>query len=91
MAQLSMYGTASKSKHAAVVSERGVPIDYRTEDFTLRVRELTGEGDGDESAIQRIGDCRQPAPIANAVYAGHKAARELGAPQPSAPRDRALV
>jgi dimethylamine/trimethylamine dehydrogenase len=50
------------------------------------------EIDGPGPGIQRIGDCRQPAPIANAVYAGHKAARELGQPQPpAAARDRALV
>jgi NADPH:quinone reductase-like Zn-dependent oxidoreductase len=44
LAELETYGAASKSKHAAIVSERGVPIDYRSEDFTLRIRELTGDG-----------------------------------------------
>jgi NADPH:quinone reductase-like Zn-dependent oxidoreductase len=44
LAQLKMYGTASKSKHAAVVSEGGIAIDYRSEDFVLRIRELTGDG-----------------------------------------------
>jgi NADPH:quinone reductase-like Zn-dependent oxidoreductase len=44
LAELSMYGTSSKSKHAAVVSEGGVPIDYKSEDFVSRVREATGEG-----------------------------------------------
>lgn len=44
LAELIMYGTASKAKHATIVSEGGVPIDYRSEDFTLRIRELTGEG-----------------------------------------------
>jgi len=44
LAGLTMYGTASKSKHAAILSEGGVPIDYRSEDFTLRIRELTGDG-----------------------------------------------
>jgi dimethylamine/trimethylamine dehydrogenase len=41
-------------------------------------RELAGpEGESADLKIQRIGDCRQPALIAHAVYAGHKAAREL--------------
>ena len=41
------------------------------------------------AGIQRIGDCRQPALDRHAVYAGHKAARELGesAPPPVG-RDR---
>lgn len=56
-------------------------------------RALAGDDDvGPGPGIQRIGDCRQPAPIANAVYAGHKAARELGQLQTRDPaRDRALV
>ncbi len=44
LAGLTMYGTASKSKHSAIVSEGGIPIDYRSEDFMLRIRELTGDG-----------------------------------------------
>ena len=57
-------------------------------------RELI-EPAGSEPAlrIQRIGDCRQPALIAHAVYAGHEAARELGRPpeQPPLRRDRAVI
>ena len=43
--------------------------------------------------IQRIGDCRQPALIAHAVYAGHRAARELGEPieRLTARRDRSVI
>jgi NADPH:quinone reductase-like Zn-dependent oxidoreductase len=44
LAELTMFGTASKSKHATIVAEGGVPIDYRSEDFTIRIRELTGDG-----------------------------------------------
>lgn len=44
LAELKMYGTASKSKHPAIVSEGCIPIDYRSEDFTARIREMTGEG-----------------------------------------------
>jgi dimethylamine/trimethylamine dehydrogenase len=36
--------------------------------------------------LQRIGDCSAPGLIAHAVYAGHQAARELGA-TPSQPDD----
>lgn len=41
---LVMYGTASKSKHAAIVAEGGTPIDYRSEDFATRIREEAGDG-----------------------------------------------
>jgi dimethylamine/trimethylamine dehydrogenase len=46
-----------------------------------------------EQNIRRIGDCRQPALIAHAVYAGHEAARELGQSPGELPlkRDRALI
>jgi dimethylamine/trimethylamine dehydrogenase len=57
-------------------------------------RELVGaEGESVDLKIQRIGDCRQPALIAHAVYAGHKAARELGeAPeQLTTERDRTVI
>jgi dimethylamine/trimethylamine dehydrogenase len=56
--------------------------------------ELVGtDEDSAAPGIQRIGDCRQPALIASAVYAGHKAARELGQATGTAPmrRDRSLV
>jgi NADPH2:quinone reductase len=41
---LTMYGTASKSKQDAIVSAGGIPIDYRAEDFSKRVRELSHHG-----------------------------------------------
>jgi dimethylamine/trimethylamine dehydrogenase len=55
-------------------------------------RELVGaEGEEDGSRVTRIGDCRQPAIIAAAVYSGHKAARELGS-RPAAPaRERVVI
>lgn len=57
-------------------------------------RELVGqEGDESSSRIIRIGDCRQPAIIAAAVYSGHKAARELGGQLHAVPaaRDRVEI
>jgi NADPH:quinone reductase-like Zn-dependent oxidoreductase len=41
---LTMYGTASKSKQDAIASAGGVPIDYKSEDFSKRVRELSPDG-----------------------------------------------
>jgi len=56
-------------------------------------RELVGDDESEVHGYRRIGDCCQPAPIAHAVYAGHRAARELGrTEEPGALiRDRALV
>jgi dimethylamine/trimethylamine dehydrogenase len=57
-------------------------------------RELVGEErSGPGLNIQRIGDCRQPALIAHAVYSGHEAARELDEAHeaPSAKRDRSVI
>ena len=50
---LEMYGTASKSKHDLIASLGATPIDYRSEDFSERVRELTG--DGVDAAFDAIG------------------------------------
>jgi NADPH:quinone reductase-like Zn-dependent oxidoreductase len=41
---LTMFGTASKSKHGAIAAVGGIPIDYRAEDFSGRVRELSPDG-----------------------------------------------
>jgi dimethylamine/trimethylamine dehydrogenase len=55
-------------------------------------RELVGEEGVPAAKIQRIGDCRQPALIAHAVFAGHKAARELDqAAEVPARRDRSVI
>jgi len=42
-------------------------------------------------SLQRIGDCCAPGIVAAAVYAGHKAARELGCQQVDLKRDRVVV
>jgi dimethylamine/trimethylamine dehydrogenase len=57
-------------------------------------RALVGEGEGEnelELSVRRIGDCLQPALIANAVYSGHRAARELGDRGPLPRRERVLI
>jgi NADPH2:quinone reductase len=44
LARLKMYGTASKAKHPLIESYGAVPIDYHIENFTRRIRQMTGEG-----------------------------------------------
>jgi NADPH:quinone reductase-like Zn-dependent oxidoreductase len=44
LAGLEIYGTASGHNHALVRSLGATPIDYHTEDFVKRIRELTGDG-----------------------------------------------
>lgn len=44
LAQLEMYGTASKSKHSLVAEYGATPIDYRAEDFVERIATLTHGG-----------------------------------------------
>ena len=44
VAGLRLYGTCSARDRAAVQRLGAVAIDYRTEDFLARVRELTGDG-----------------------------------------------
>ncbi|MCI0711789.1 MAG: zinc-binding dehydrogenase [Chloroflexi bacterium] len=41
---LETYGTASAPKHDIVRELGGTPIDYRSEDFVSRIKELTGDG-----------------------------------------------
>jgi NADPH:quinone reductase-like Zn-dependent oxidoreductase len=53
LAGFELFGTASKPKHAVVSSRGAVPIDYRSEDFLARIRELTG--DGVDLALDPIG------------------------------------
>ncbi|MGB6199337.1 MAG: medium chain dehydrogenase/reductase family protein [Candidatus Acidiferrales bacterium] len=44
VAGLEMYGTASKPKHDLVTALGGTPIDYRTENFVARIRQLAPDG-----------------------------------------------
>jgi NADPH2:quinone reductase len=41
---ITMYGTASKSKQEAIAGAGGIPIDYKAQDFSKRVRELSHDG-----------------------------------------------
>jgi len=53
-AGLGMYGTCSARDFAAVERLGAVPIDYRSEDFLARVRELTG-GQGVDVVLDGLG------------------------------------
>jgi NADPH2:quinone reductase len=57
LAELEMYGTASKYNHELVSALGATPIDYRTEDFVKRIRGLTG--DGVDAVFDPIGGARQ--------------------------------
>jgi len=57
LAELEMYGTASKYNHEVVSGYGATPVDYHAEDFIKRVRELTG--DGADAVFDPIGGARQ--------------------------------
>jgi dimethylamine/trimethylamine dehydrogenase len=71
-----------------------IPVSARAPDdelwrqLELRRDEFDARGG---LSMQRIGDCRAPGIVAAAVYAGHKAARELGQQEPAFKRDRVVV
>jgi dimethylamine/trimethylamine dehydrogenase len=84
----------------SVTASAVVLITSRVADEAL-YRALVGEGNDEQpfntlarpgpGAVARIGDCLQPAMIANAVYAGHRAARELGSRGGNPLRERVLI
>jgi NADPH:quinone reductase-like Zn-dependent oxidoreductase len=57
LAGLEMYGTASAYNHDLVSAMGATPIDYRSEDFVERIRDLTG--DGVDVVFDPIGGARQ--------------------------------
>jgi NADPH:quinone reductase-like Zn-dependent oxidoreductase len=57
LAELEMYGTASKHNHELVSTLGATPIDYRSENFVKRIRALTG--DGADVVFDPIGGARQ--------------------------------
>ena len=69
LAELEMYGTASKHNHDLVSSLGATPIDYRNEDFVERIREFTG--DGVDVVFDPIGGARQ-------VWRSYRALRKGG-------------
>jgi len=68
-----------------------VLVTSREPEDALHDELLGRNGETDGSRIIRIGDCRQPAIIAAAVYSGHKAARELGGELHAVPAARERV
>ena len=63
LAGLEMYGTTSRHNHELVSRLGATPIDYPTEDFVKRIRDLTsGEaltGDGVDVVFDPVGGARQ--------------------------------
>ena len=54
LAELKMYGTASRSKHDLVTALGAIPIDYRTDDFVARILQLTA-GAGVDAVFDAVG------------------------------------
>jgi NADPH2:quinone reductase len=69
LAGLEMYATASDYNHELVSAMGATPIDYRTEDFVRRIRDLTG--DGVDAVFDPIGGAGQ-------VWRSYRALREGG-------------
>jgi dimethylamine/trimethylamine dehydrogenase len=81
-------------RSSQLAADQLIPISTRVTDDALwialdqRRAELEQKG---LVSLQHIGDCRAPGIVAAAVYAGHKAARELGCQQNEFKRDRVVV
>lgn len=56
LAELEMYGTASKYNHELVSALGATPIDYHTEDFVERIHSFTG--DGVDAVVDTVGGAR---------------------------------
>jgi NADPH:quinone reductase-like Zn-dependent oxidoreductase len=69
LAGLEMYGTASSYNHERVSALGATPIDYRTEDFVARIRDLTG--DGVDAAFDPVGGASQ-------IWRSYRALRKGG-------------
>jgi len=54
LADLKIYGTASRSKHDLVTSLGGIPIDYKADDFVARTLQMTG-GTGVDAVFDAVG------------------------------------
>ena len=92
--ELSCAASGRRRRQAAatlVLVTSREPLD---ELYYQLVDRADGAPEGAREKIRRIGDCRQPGIIAQAVYAGHEAARELDAAvgaQPLRRRDRSVI
>ncbi len=71
-----------------------VPVTSREPRDSLYLELCADEGrlrDAGIESLSRIGDCAAPGPIAQAVFAGHRYAQELGANDVEADRDRVVL
>ena len=81
-------------KPLQLAADQLIPISARVADDALWIELDQGRTELEQKgllSLQRIGDCRAPGIVAAAVYAGHKAARELGCQQNEFKRDRVVV
>src|SRR5260370_4942252 len=51
LAEVEMYGTASKRKHQTIIDSGGTPIDYQNEDVVARLQNLAGSGQEGADAV----------------------------------------
>jgi NADPH:quinone reductase-like Zn-dependent oxidoreductase len=77
------YGTASGYNHQVVSALGAVPIDYRTEDFVERVRDLSGDVadvvfDSSGGAVQLLRSYRVLRPGGRLVWSGVAATKNRG-------------
>jgi len=54
LADLKMFGTASRAKHDLVTARGGIPIDYKSDDFANRVLQMTANA-GVDAVFDPIG------------------------------------
>jgi NADPH:quinone reductase-like Zn-dependent oxidoreductase len=69
IADLRMFGTASRPKHELISSFGATPIDYRSEDFVERIRELAHEGL--DAVLDPIGGTNWPRSYSLLKRGGH--------------------
>ena len=85
---------AYSGKESTRVCRTLVPVTSREPDDDLYLELSSNEGrlrDAGILSLSRIGDCTAPGPIAQAVFAGHRYARELGANDIEVDRDRVVI
>jgi len=83
VAKLAMYGTASQHNQSIVSDLGAEPIDYRSEDFVMRIAELTNDGvdvvvDTVGGASQLMRSYRTLRPGGRLVWLGAAATRDKG-------------
>ena len=87
-------GCVYSGRSSQLAADQLIPISTRVTDDALWIALDQRRAELEQNGLvplQRIDDYRAPGIIAAAVYAGHKAARELGRQQNEFKRDRVVV